>query len=63
MKPGLLFILQVRYREEGRKELPSCLFSSLTQTLDTEHTKEATALQSQVTPRCSSSCDLCQSHV
>lgn len=51
MKPGLLFILQVRYREEGRKELSSCLFSSLTQTLDTEHTKEATALQSQVTPR------------
>uniref|UniRef100_H3CBY1 Nebulette n=1 Tax=Tetraodon nigroviridis TaxID=99883 RepID=H3CBY1_TETNG len=38
---------QVRYREEGQKELPSCLFSSLPQTLQTEHAKEATALQSQ----------------
>lgn len=41
--------LQVKYKEEVQKELPSSLFSSLPQTLQTELAKEVTALQSQVT--------------
>lgn len=41
--------LQVKYKEEGQKELWSTLFSSLPQTLQTELAKEVTELQSQVT--------------
>lgn len=42
-------ILQVKYKEDGQKELSSTLFSSLPQTLQTELAKEVTELQSQVT--------------
>lgn len=39
---------QAKYKEAGRKEACSSLYSKLPQTLDTLHAKEASQLQSQV---------------
>ena len=40
--------LKNKYKESGRKETFNCLYSKLPETLDTQHAKEASQLQSQV---------------
>lgn len=44
-----LWCWQAKYRAAGRKEASSCLYSTLPETPDTRHAKEASELQSQVT--------------
>lgn len=53
LSPSLLrslsrFLLQVKYKEEGKKEMSFNLYSLLPQTIATEHAKEASNLQSEV---------------
>lgn len=40
--------LQTKYKEAGRREASSSLYSKLPETLDTLHAKEVSQLQSQV---------------
>lgn len=39
----------MKYRDAGRRDASSSLYSKLPETLDTRHAKEASQLQSQVT--------------
>lgn len=39
----------MKYKEAGKKEVASSLYSTLPETLETQHAKEASQLQSQVT--------------
>lgn len=43
-----LFVLQSKYKEAGKKEASSSLYSKLPETLETQHAKEVAQLQSQV---------------
>ena len=40
--------LQVKYKEAGKKEVNTCLYSLLPETLQTQHAKETTELLSEV---------------
>lgn len=40
--------LQVKYKEAGKKEASSSLYHQLPETLETQHVKEVTELQSKV---------------
>lgn len=40
--------LQVKYKEAGKKEASSSLYHQLPETLETQHVKEVTELQSEV---------------
>lgn len=40
--------LQVKYKEDGKKEMSINLYSLLPQTIDTQHAGEASKLQSEV---------------
>lgn len=42
------FILQVKYREASRKQASAALYHQLPETMETQHAKEASQLQSQV---------------
>lgn len=48
----LYFPLQVKYKEDGKKELSVNLFSLLPETLDTQHAKELAEMQSEVGAIC-----------
>lgn len=51
MSLNVLFLLfQVKYKEVVKKEASSCLYSKLPETLETQHAKDASQLQSQVRP-------------
>lgn len=39
---------QTKYKKSGRQEAGSCLYSVMAETLDTQHAKQASQLQSQV---------------
>lgn len=41
--------LQIKYKEAGKKELSTCLYSVLPLTMDMQHAKEAGELLSEVT--------------
>lgn len=41
--------LQTKYKEAGKKEANSCLYSLLPHTMETQHAKEAAELLSEVT--------------
>lgn len=43
-----LFLFQMKYKETGKKDVMSSLYSTLPETLETQHAKEASQLQSQV---------------
>ena len=43
-----LLSLQIRYEEEGRQEMNLSLFSLLPETMETQHAREASHLQSEV---------------
>lgn len=45
-------VSQLKYREDGEKEMKVNLYSLLPETLDTQHAKEASELQSQVAAQC-----------
>lgn len=44
----LWFLVQVKYKEAGKKQTPASLYHRLPETLETQHAKEASQLQSQV---------------
>ena len=44
----LLFVFQVKYKEGGLKEASDSLYHLLPETLDTQHAREASQLQSEV---------------
>uniref|UniRef100_A0A3P9P1J4 Nebulette n=1 Tax=Poecilia reticulata TaxID=8081 RepID=A0A3P9P1J4_POERE len=46
------FHLQLKYKEEGRKDASVSLYAVLPETMETQHAKEATSLQSQVRLSC-----------
>lgn len=48
LKNICLWFLQAKYKEASKKEANSCLYHQLPETLETQHAKEATELQSQV---------------
>lgn len=41
-------LLQLKYKEEGKKDVSINLYSVLPETLETQHAREASALQSEV---------------
>lgn len=43
-----MFVSQMKYKEAGKKGAMKSLYSTLPETLDTQHAKEASQLQSQV---------------
>lgn len=45
---GLVFFNQVKYKEDGRREMSASLYSLLPETTATQHAKEASELQSHV---------------
>lgn len=45
----ILFCVQLKYKEAVKKEVTNSLYSTLPETLETQHAKEASQLQSQVT--------------
>lgn len=47
------FIVQVKYREASKKQASTALYHLLPETLETQHAKEASQLQSQVRLNCS----------
>lgn len=42
------FCLQIKYKEAGKKEMNTCLYSVLPLTLDTQRAREAAELLSEV---------------
>jgi len=44
-----IVLLQVKYKEDGKKEMSINLYSLLPETIDTQHAKEVSKLASQVT--------------
>lgn len=42
------FFVKMKYKEAGKKGVSSALYSTLPETLETQHAKEASELQSQV---------------
>lgn len=42
------FCFQTRYKKSGRQEAGSCLYSVMPETLDTQHAKQVSQIQSQV---------------
>ncbi len=42
------FNLQTKYKEAGKKEVKTCLYSLLPHTMETQHAKEAAELLSEV---------------
>lgn len=43
-----MLLFQVKYKEAGKKEVSSSLYSKLPETLETKHAKDVSQLQSQV---------------
>ena len=43
-----IVLLQVKYKEDGKKEMSINLYSLLPETIDTQHAKEVSNLQSEV---------------
>lgn len=41
-------VFQTKYKEAGKKEASTSLYSTLPETLETQHAKEASQLQSEV---------------
>lgn len=44
----IIILLQVKYKEDGKKEMSINLYSLLPETIDTQHAKEVSNLQSEV---------------
>lgn len=55
---GVSVFPQVKYRESGRKERSSSLYSTLPDTLETSFAREMTELQSEVRTGAASCCSL-----
>lgn len=53
----------MKYREAGKKGASSCLYSTLPETLETQHAKEASQLQSQVSVHLSSGQSACSTEL
>lgn len=45
---SFFFFVKMKYKEAGKKGVSSALYSTLPETLETQHAKEASELQSQV---------------
>lgn len=45
---------QIKYKQAGKQQMASSLYSTLPETLETKHAKEVTELQSEVSPRVTS---------
>ena len=45
---GRVFVTQVKYKESGKKERSSSLYSTMADTLETSFAREVTGMQSEV---------------
>ncbi len=48
MSLNCFLLFQTKYKKSGRQEAGSCLYSVMADTLDTQHAKQASQIQSQV---------------